>query len=80
MSNNPVAWLYVLEEDLHPHVLTANVEKFLESFDYSLSLKNNAKSCIQFLLFPKGLSYNKKTDECRTTRINLLFLYLSYFQ
>ncbi|MCT1531394.1 recombinase family protein [Sphingobacterium daejeonense] len=58
---------------------------FVVKFALELPLKwaradYNTKQRIQFLLFPEGLSYNKKTDECRTTRINLLFLYLSYFQ
>ena len=44
------------------------------SADYS------TKKRIQFLLFPKGISYSKKTDECRTPRINTLFSYIAYFQ
>jgi site-specific DNA recombinase len=38
------------------------------------------KQQIQLLLFPKGISYNKKTDESRTTSINSVFLYLAYYQ
>lgn len=38
------------------------------------------KSRIQFLLFPHGISYSKKMNECRTTRINSVFLYIAYFQ
>ncbi|WP_368077621.1 recombinase family protein [Mucilaginibacter sp. L3T2-6] len=38
------------------------------------------KQRIQFLLFPSGISYCKKTDGCRTSRINFLFLYLAYLQ
>jgi site-specific DNA recombinase len=34
-----------------------------------------AKQEIQFLLFPDGITYNKKTDKCRTSRINVLFAY-----
>src|SRR5690606_16481715 len=45
-----------------------------------VSADYNTKQRIQFLLFPQGLSYCKKTDECRTTRINSVFLYISYFQ
>src|SRR5690606_15486316 len=58
---------------------------FVIKFALELHLKwvsadYNTKQRIQFLLFPQGLSYCKKTDECRTTRINSVFLYISYFQ
>ncbi len=39
-----------------------------------------AKQRIRFLLFPEGITYNKKTDECRTPRINSVFAYVAYFQ
>lgn len=45
-----------------------------------VSADYNTKQCIQFLLFPRGISYAKKTDECRTPRINSVFLYIAYFQ
>lgn len=45
-----------------------------------VSADYNTKKRIQFLLFPKGISYSKKTDECRTPRINKFFLYIAYFQ
>ncbi|VTP91613.1 hypothetical protein [Sphingobacterium daejeonense] len=44
MSNNSVNWLYVLEDDLHPNVLTANVKQFSESSDYSINLKNHTQT------------------------------------
>ena len=58
---------------------------FVVKFALELPLKwvsadYNTKQRIQFLLFPEGISYNKKTDESRTTRINLLFLYVAYIQ
>jgi site-specific DNA recombinase len=28
---------------------------------------------LQFLIFPEGIFYNKKNDECRTERINSIF-------
>ena len=31
------------------------------------------KQGIQDLLFPEGIRYNRKTDECRTSRINIFF-------
>ncbi|MBE8714855.1 recombinase family protein [Sphingobacterium hungaricum] len=66
----------------------SNLEKsiaFTIKFALELPLKwvsadYNTKQRIQFLLFPKGLSYSKKTNECRTERINLVFLYIAYFQ
>ena len=45
-----------------------------------VSADYNTKKRIQFLLFPNGISYCKKTDECRTPRINTLFSYIAYFQ
>ena len=38
------------------------------------------KQNVQFLLFPEGIFYDKKTDRCRTSRINILFLYLAHFK
>lgn len=38
------------------------------------------KQQIQFLVFPEGIYYDRKTDGCRTTRINNVFLYLAYLQ
>lgn len=38
------------------------------------------KQSIQRLIFPEGISYNRKTDKCRTTRINFVFLYVAYLQ
>ena len=37
----------------------------------------NKKQRLQFLLFPEGMSYNRITDECRTKRVNTVFLYIS---
>lgn len=38
------------------------------------------KQGIQNLLFPDGISYNKKKDKCRTLRINNAFAYIAYFK
>ncbi len=35
------------------------------------------KQKLQNLVFPEGLLYNRKKDECRTPRINSVFLYMS---
>ncbi len=45
-----------------------NLPAMWEKFDYT------KKSRLQKLLFPEGIYYNKKTDTCRTTRINSVFL------
>ena len=34
----------------------------------------------QFLLFPDGITYNKNSDGVRTSRVNLLFMYVAYFK
>ncbi len=44
------------------------------SSDYTGKLK------LQHLVFPKGITYNKKTDECRTPEINPLFSYIAYLK
>src|SRR5690606_29934710 len=44
-----------------------------------VSADYNTKKRIQLLIFPKGISYSKKTDECRTPRINTLFSYITYY-
>ncbi len=33
-----------------------------------------AKQKLQFMLFPEGISYNRKIDQCRTNKINAVFL------
>ena len=45
-----------------------------------ISTDYNTKQRLQYLLFPDGISYCKKTDKCRTSRINIVFLYIAYFQ
>ena len=32
------------------------------------------KQQLQFLLFPEGMFYNRKNDQCRTPRVNEVFL------
>lgn len=44
------------------------------SADYS------TKKCIQFMLFLKRINDSKKTDECRTQRIIVVFIYVAYFK
>jgi hypothetical protein len=45
-----------------------------------VSADYNTRKRIQYLLFPEGIRYSKKTDECRTPRINTLFSYIVYYQ
>jgi hypothetical protein len=35
------------------------------------------KQQIQFLLFPEGITYSKKNDGCRTTRVNSVFAHIA---
>lgn len=35
------------------------------------------KQLLQFLLFPEGIRYSKKTNTCRTTKINSVFSYIA---
>ena len=45
-----------------------------------LNADYNTKQRLQKLLFPLGISYDKKSDGCRTERINSVFLYLAYLK
>ncbi|RZK42716.1 MAG: hypothetical protein EOO90_06195 [Pedobacter sp.] len=66
----------------------SNLEKCIDlaiKFATELPLKwhsgdYHTKQQLQHLLFPLGITYDKKTDECRTEEINSVFLYLAYFQ
>jgi hypothetical protein len=40
-------------------------------FPFCIGIKSGV---LQKLLFPEGIYYDKKTDRCRTTRINAVFL------
>jgi site-specific DNA recombinase len=60
---------------------TSNLEKTIEKA-INLSTKLNTawhsadyigRHKIQYLLFPDGISYNRKNDECRTLRVNEIF-------
>ena len=50
---------------------SSNLPSLWTSGDYKTKVK------IQNFIFPEGMSYNKKTDTCRTTKINPLFSYLA---
>lgn len=62
----------------------SNLGKLVEkAIDYGSKLKPlwdcsrySEKQKLQYLIFPEGISYNRKNDECRTPRINTIFLYM----
>lgn len=45
-----------------------------------LSADYFTKQQIQFLIFPEGISHNKRTDGCRTKRVNTVFAYIAYLK
>ena len=48
--------------------LSSKINKVWDSADYMSRQK------LQYLLFPEGITYNRKNDECRTLRVNSIFL------
>jgi site-specific DNA recombinase len=38
------------------------------------------KQHLQYLVYPSGLFYDKRKDECRTFRVNSLFLYIAHLK
>jgi len=66
----------------------SNLEKYLDwTVRFAAKLPSTwsladypTKQKIQFLLFPDGIYYDKDSDRCRTSRINILFLYIAYLQ
>lgn len=58
-----------LEEKINCMIeMAGNLSVYWDSASYSIKQK------LQFMLFPEGISYNRKTDECRTSTINSVFL------
>src|SRR5256885_15870566 len=51
--------------------MAAKLASLWDSSDYA------DKQTLQKLVFPEGLSYCRKTDECRTLRINSIFHYIA---
>lgn len=66
-------------------IKVSNLDKAIDNLvDFSSNLPSlwtsgdyNTKVKIQNFIFPEGMSYNKKTDTCRTPKINPLFSYLA---
>ncbi|WP_394332975.1 recombinase family protein [Pedobacter insulae] len=57
------------------------------TIDFALNMQSRwltadyyTKQRLQFLIFPEGIGYDKKNDECRTPRINSLFAYVANLQ
>lgn len=59
--------------DISMEIASKMAEKWVSS-DYL------GKQKIQSLVFPQGITFDKKKEEVRTPRVNFLFLYLAYFQ
>lgn len=51
-----------------------NLPSLWSSSDYSTKVK------LQNFIFPEGISYNKKNDQCRTTKINSLISYIAHLK
>ena len=45
-----------------------------------LSADYHTKQRLQYLLFPEGITYERETDQSRTTRINSVFLHLAHLK
>ncbi|KEO75453.1 hypothetical protein [Anditalea andensis] len=66
----------------------SNLEKCIDlAMDFSTKLAQKwdsydyvTKQQIQKLIFPEGIFYDRKKDECRTSRINFVFLYIAHIQ
>lgn len=66
----------------------SNLEKSVdELIDFSRNLPSlwtssqyNTKVRLQNFIFPSGITYNKKNDECRTKEINPLFSYIAHLK
>ena len=83
---------YVLEKrEVEEHLLKAskqvsNLEECVDmTIDFTAkmpfkwqSANYYTKQQIQFLVFPEGIRYNRKTDQCRTTSVNAVFAYIAY--
>lgn len=66
----------------------SNLEKSVdELINFSRNLPSlwtssqyNTKVRLQNFIFPSGITYNKKNDECRTKEINPLFSYIAHLK
>lgn len=65
-------------------VQVSNLQECADTvIDYAVNLRNSWDSAdykekvrLQYLLFPEGIRYNKRTNECRTTKIERTFLWM----
>ena len=66
-------------------IQVSNLQKSIDlSLDYAANLPEiwhssgyQEKQKIQYMLFPEGIRYNKKIGECRTSKINSVFLWIA---
>jgi site-specific DNA recombinase len=79
----------VIEDELSKGTLEkSNLDECVDvAIDFAINLPKkwlsadyNIKQRLQHLLFPEGISYNRDSDKCRTTRINFVFLQLAYLK
>ena len=70
-------------EPLKKSNLTKHINKYLEIACNLTTLWSNGnyemKQRLQFMLFPEGILYNKKKDNCRTLRLNAVFTLIGTF-
>ena len=70
-------------EPLKKSNLTKYINKYLDIACNLTTLWTNGnyemKQKLQFMLFPEGILYNKKKDNCRTLRLNAVFTLLGTF-
>jgi hypothetical protein len=65
-------------------VQVSNLEECAETvIEYAATLRKTwgladyqEKVRLQYLLFPEGIRYNKKINQCRTTKIRKTFLWM----
>ncbi|MBX7206529.1 MAG: recombinase family protein [Bacteroidia bacterium] len=75
----------ILEELGKTEVQVSNPENYIDQIiGYSLNLPETWASAsyqdkqkIQNMVFPEGIAYDKKNDQCRTSKINWVFLWIA---
>jgi site-specific DNA recombinase len=81
------------KRELEKHLLKAseqvsNLEQCVDTaIDFAVNMPSKwlsagyfTKQRLQFLIFPEGITYNRETDQCRTNRINSVFVYIAYLK
>lgn len=79
----------VIEKELSKATLKkSNLDECIDiAVDFAINLPKKwlsadyvIKQRLQNLIFPKGVFYNRDTDQCRTDRVNLFFLHIAYLK